>query len=77
MSGDAQDTVYCNAQMPMAQGRELSRLVAELRASGEHPGLDSVFEEYSTNSIPPLNSLRNSSLESVDKRQSFFCGKRR
>jgi hypothetical protein len=45
MTRDTKDTVYCNVQMPMATGRELSRLVAELRASGSHPGLDSVFEE--------------------------------
>jgi hypothetical protein len=29
----------------MAKGKELSRLVAELRKSGAHPGLDSVLEE--------------------------------
>ena len=45
MSRDDKDTVYCNVQMPMAQGRELSRLVAELRESGAYPRLDSVFEE--------------------------------
>lgn len=45
MSRDDKDTVYCNVQMPMAKGRELSRLVAELRKSGAHPELDSVFEE--------------------------------
>ncbi|WP_324740025.1 hypothetical protein [Pseudomonas veronii] len=45
MTRDTKDTVYCNVQMPIAKGRELSRLVAELRASGSHPGLDAVFEE--------------------------------
>ncbi|MEX5687902.1 MULTISPECIES: hypothetical protein [Pseudomonas] len=45
MTRDTKDTVYCNVQMPMAQGRELSQLVAELRASGNHPELESVFEE--------------------------------
>jgi hypothetical protein len=45
MSRDDKDTVYCNVQMPMAKGKELSRLVAELRKSGAHPGLDSVLEE--------------------------------
>jgi len=45
MTRDTKDTVYCNVQMPIAKGQELSRLVAELRASGSHPGLDSVFEE--------------------------------
>lgn len=52
MTRDAKDTVYCNIQMPMSQGRELLQLVAELRASGNHPKLDSVFEEiqYELNS---------------------------
>ncbi|WP_448125343.1 hypothetical protein [Pseudomonas veronii] len=45
MSRDDKDTVYCDVQMPIAKGRELARLVAELQASGKHPGLDSVFEE--------------------------------
>ena len=45
MTRNAKDTVYCNAQMPINQGRELSRLLAELRASGSHPGLDAVLEE--------------------------------
>ncbi|WP_182374868.1 hypothetical protein [Pseudomonas putida] len=45
MSRDAKDTVYCSIQMPMAQGRELLELIAKLRASGEHPSLDSVFKE--------------------------------
>lgn len=59
MSRDAKDTVYCNVQMPMAQGRELSRLVAELRASGEHLGLDAVFEE--------IQHELNSSIEFVEE----------
>lgn len=45
MTRDTKDTVYCNVQMPMTQGREFSRLVAQLRASGSHPSLNSVFEE--------------------------------
>lgn len=45
MTRDANDTVYCNIQMPISRRRELSPLVAELRASGSHPGLDLVFEE--------------------------------
>lgn len=59
MSRDAKDTVYCNVQMPMAQGRELSRLVAELRTSGEHPRLDSLFEE--------IQHELNSSIEFVEE----------
>lgn len=45
MSRDDKDTVYCNIQMPMAKERELCRLVAELRSSGNHSGLESVFKE--------------------------------
>ena len=45
MSRDAKDTVYCNIQMPMAQGRELLELFAKLRASGAHPSLETVFNE--------------------------------
>ena len=66
MSRDAKDTVYCNVQMPMAQGRELSRLVAELRASGEHPELDSVFEE--------IQHELNSSIEFVEEQLAGASG---
>ena len=52
--------------MPMAQGRELSRLVAELRASGEHLGLDSVFEE--------IQHELNSSIEFVQEQLSGAVG---
>ncbi|WP_110973198.1 hypothetical protein [Pseudomonas huaxiensis] len=45
MSRDAKDTVYCSIQMPIAQGRELLELIANLRASGAHPSLESVFKE--------------------------------
>lgn len=45
MSRDARDTVYCNIQMPMAQGRELLELFAKLRTLGAHPSLESVFKE--------------------------------
>ena len=37
------DTVYCDVQMPVAQGRELLQLVTVLRDSGAHPNLDTVF----------------------------------
>lgn len=45
MSRDAKDTVYCSIQLPIAQGRELLELIAKLRASRDHPSLDSVFKE--------------------------------
>ncbi|WP_415756292.1 hypothetical protein [Pseudomonas sp. LT1P18] len=36
-------TVYCDVQMPVAQGRELLHVVNALRDSGAHPNLDTVF----------------------------------
>ena len=44
MERDGDDTVYCNIQMPVAQGRELLELVSALRESKAHPRLDRVFE---------------------------------
>jgi hypothetical protein len=38
------DTVFCNVQMPLGQGRELLSLVTVLRESGAHPNLDLVFQ---------------------------------
>lgn len=61
MTRDDKDTVYCNTQMPIANGRELSRLVAELRSSGNHPGLESVFKE--------IQDELNSSIEFVEEQQ--------
>lgn len=42
--GQDDDTVYCDIQMPLAQGRELLELVNALRESKAHPRLDKVFE---------------------------------
>lgn len=66
MSRDAKDTVYCNVQMPMAKGRELWRLVAELRKSGAYPELDSVFEE--------IHYELSSSIEFVEEQLSGAGG---
>lgn len=44
MERDSDDTVYCDIQMPVAQGRELLELVNALRESKAHPRLDRVFE---------------------------------
>lgn len=41
---DDDDTVYCDVQMPLAQGRELLQIVTALRESNAHPNLDRVFE---------------------------------
>lgn len=38
------DTVYCDVQMPLAQGRELLQLITALRESDAHPRLNRVFE---------------------------------
>lgn len=38
------DTVYCDIQMPIAQGRELLQLLNASPDSGDHPNLDTVFE---------------------------------
>ncbi|WP_454865885.1 hypothetical protein [Pseudomonas umsongensis] len=38
------DTVFCNVQMPLGQGRELLSLVTELSESGSHPNLELVFQ---------------------------------
>lgn len=48
MSRDDKDTVYCNVQIPMTQGRELSRLMAELRASGERTALTGLLKSDNT-----------------------------
>ena len=44
MERDCDETVYCDIQMPVAQGRELLELVSALRESKAHPRLDRVFE---------------------------------
>lgn len=59
MSRDTKDTVYCSIQMPMAQGQEFLQLISELRASGTHLALDSVFEE--------IQSELGSSIEFVEE----------
>ena len=43
--GQDDDTVYCDIQMQLAQGRELLELVNALRESRAHPRLDKVFEQ--------------------------------
>lgn len=47
---DDDDTVYCEVQMPLAQGRELLQLVSTLRDSKAHPTLDRVSSACSTSS---------------------------
>lgn len=44
MERDGDDTVYCDIQMPVAQGRELLQLVKSLRESNAYLNPDKVFE---------------------------------
>lgn len=44
MEQDDDDTVYCDIQMPLVQGRVLLELVNALRESKAHPRLEKVFE---------------------------------
>ena len=44
MAEDDDDTVYCDIQMPVAQGREPLDLLNALRESKAHPRLGKVFE---------------------------------
>lgn len=57
MSRDTKDTVYCNIQMPMAQGQEFLKLISELRASGTRPTLESVFEEIQSELVSSIKFL--------------------
>lgn len=51
------DTVYCDVQMPGAQGIELLKLVTKLRLSGDHPNLDRVFQHMQTELEGSINCL--------------------
>lgn len=55
---DDEGTVYCDIQMPLAQGRELLQLVSTLRESKAYPTLDGVFERMQDSSAPQSISLR-------------------
>lgn len=43
MAEDKDDTVYCDIQMPVEQGRKLLPLVKALHDSGSHPSLEQVI----------------------------------
>jgi hypothetical protein len=55
---DDDDTVYCDVQMPLAQGRELLQLVSTLRESKAYPTLDRVLERMQYEPAPQSISLR-------------------
>lgn len=44
MAIDPDDAVYCDIQMPLAEGEQLLRLVASLRESKAHLGMDTVLQ---------------------------------
>jgi len=59
MGHDDDDTVYCDIQMPLAQGRELLNLVNALRESNAHPCLDKVFERMQDELITSIDIVEN------------------
>ena len=56
---DDGDTVYCDGQMPLAQGRELLRLVMTLRESKAHPKLDRVLERIQDELSTSIDFVEN------------------
>ncbi|WP_032900648.1 MULTISPECIES: hypothetical protein [Pseudomonas] len=56
---DDGDTVYCDVQMPLAQGRELPQLVNTLRESKAHPTLDRVFEHMQDELSTSIDFVEN------------------
>ncbi|WP_244643492.1 hypothetical protein [Pseudomonas fluorescens] len=61
MGHDDDDTVYCDIQMPLAQGRELLELVNALRESRAHPRLDKVFEHMQYELSSSIDFVENPS----------------
>ncbi len=59
MERDNHDTVYCDIQMPVAQGRELLALVNALRESKAHPSLDRVFEHMQDELSTSIDIVEN------------------
>ena len=59
MVKDDDDTVYCDIQMPLAQGRELLKLVNALRKSKAHPSLDRVFEHMQYELSTSIDIIEN------------------
>ncbi|VVO45232.1 hypothetical protein [Pseudomonas fluorescens] len=53
------DTVYCDIQMPVAQGRELLQLVSTLRESKAYPSLDRVFEHMQDELSTSIDIVEN------------------
>ena len=56
---DDDDTVYCDVQMSLAQGRELLQLVSALRESKSHSTLDRVFERMQDELSASIDIVEN------------------
>ncbi|WP_046485284.1 hypothetical protein [Pseudomonas veronii] len=59
--GQDDDKVYCDIQMPLAQGRELLELVNALRESKAHPRLEKVFEHMQDELSSSIDFVENPS----------------
>jgi hypothetical protein len=56
---DDDDTVYCDIQMPVAEGRELLPLVNTLRDSKAYPFLEKVFEQMQYELSTSIDCIEN------------------
>ena len=56
---DDDDTVYCDIQMPLAQGRELLLLVTTLRESNDHKAQNRVFERIEEELSTSIDIIEN------------------
>lgn len=56
---DDDDTVYCDVQMPLAQGRELLQLLSTLRESKAYPTLNRVFEHMQAELSTSIDIIEN------------------
>ncbi|MNC66015.1 hypothetical protein D3C75_1163680 [compost metagenome] len=59
MASDDDDTVYCDVQMRVAQGRELLQLVNALIDSRAHPNLDTVFSHMQLELTMSIDIVEN------------------
>lgn len=69
MGQDYDDILYCDIQMPAAEGRELLHLVNTLRGSKAYPSLDRVFEH--------MQDERSTSIDIVESPPSWGSSGRR
>lgn len=57
--GQDDDTVYCDIQMPLAQGREHLELVNAIRESKAHQRPDKVFEHMQDELSTSIDFVEN------------------